>query len=1062
MNISFEAFFNAVEGHAPYPWQAELSRQVREEGWPEVLDIPTGAGKTAALDIALHHLAVDAGQLAPRRIIMVVDRRVIVDQVGRRARKLLRALENAEEADSPEHRAALTGMRDALQQIVGPGSPLLQTDVLRGATVRHDAWARYPHVPVLAGSTVDQVGSRLFFRGYGLSDRMQPIHAGLLGCDTLLLLDEVHLSRPFAEVLEQLGRLRGREEKSEVPRRFQVVQLSATPGKSMIFGPAAPQRENGDGDRGGSSAEGEGRRARTVFRLDEEDRVHGRLAPILQASKPALLDLVKAGVRSSEEVKRQAIADAAAAHVREMLAEGRNAVAVVVNRVDTARRVWTLLQGGAYDTVLITGRMRPLDQAESISRIESRVAPGRARNTGVRPLVVVATQTIEAGADYDFDGLVTECASLDALRQRFGRLDRMGKYRQRADEAAVGEAKDGDAATDHHDSAEGATAATKAAARAVILMRSDYLGSVVDPVYHGALSETWKWLVEIGEDGAVDFGIGAMEPKLAALGDEIDTMLAPHRDTPVLLPAYLDQWAQTNPKPHADPDVSLFLHGIPKDARDVLPDVRVVWRADITAADLAAPTPAPGLLDHLAMLPPGSLEALSLPVWAVKRWLSSAEPDPQDDDIADLEGVAGPRDDAEGGALRVLVWRGTKSESASVREVKPGATIVVPATYGGIGVHGTFDPAAPALTDEAGSTRPIYDLGDLVQLRQRGSPTLRLDPRVLRPFTEGERIKALLPDAQDEEIDVRPALRDALRTLRELALPDAPTWFEELLDGVEGNTRFVPSPRRVLDTWFAFGRPGAAAAATHTATLLHTPSDRMPAGDADISGNGEEDELESFTGKPEPPPLDAHLVGVGEMAGRFARRLKLPLPIVASLEWAGRLHDAGKADPSFQLWLRAGDEVEAKYGDPLAKSALPWQDAAARRDARKRARYPAGQRHELVSLDMIEQSEALQARVGAGGADWDLVLHLVATHHGWCRPLAPVLELSPDGGQIVEFAVDGVALEGNTDHRRDCLGAGVAARFWRLNRRYGRHELAYLEAIVRLADHRQSATETEQ
>lgn len=1058
MSIPFEAFFEAVWGYDPYPWQSDLSRLAQTEQWPEVIDVPTGSGKTAVLDIALHHFIVDGGHVAPRRIMIVVDRRVIVDQAGAHAFTLLDALHSPEKAASPEKVAVLTKARDALRSIVGVGAPLLHTDVLRGGVVRSDAWAAYPHTPVLAGSTVDQLGSRLFFRGYGVSDRMQSIHAGLLGCDTLLLLDEVHLSRPFAEVLGQLEQIRRREGTSEIPRRFRVVQLSATPGKRMLG--ATVVKNSGAGSPEPLTT-AKGLQCRSVVRLQDADHADKRLAKILQARKPATLERIDVRARSAEDVKRRAVAERAAHHSREMVREGRKAIAVVVNRVDTARRAWALLQDTTFDTVLITGRMRPLDQKSAIDRIEERVRTGRTANIAVRPILIVATQSIEAGADYDFDGLVTECAPLDALRQRFGRLDRKGDYKERPDNGAP---RPQDPFDTHGETESlppaGADSKTHSA-RAVILMRSDYLGNVVDPVYGPAVPRTWEWLTALTSEGSVDFGIDALEPHLNAAGEIMEEMLTPHRPAPVLLPAYLDQWAQTNPKPYADPDVSLFLHGIPEDARSALPDVQVVWRSDLSEADLepgVSDSAQQALFDHLAIVPPGSLEAVSLPVWIVKHWLSGADRAAQHDDVPDIEGTAGPVNQESLPGRRVLLWRGRKRPKIiDASEIAPGVTIVVPESYGGIGPHGTFDPGMRSVPNATPGPGLVYDLGDAVQLRQRGSPSLRLDKRVLVPLV-GQDVAAIpVPDADDENVELMASLGEWLRSLRRERPIDTPSWFSQLLNAIGDRPKLIPSPRKV---WIALGRRSSIVGTDRSRASLVAPTSEV-AIVPDATG-GISDEIESFTGVRGPALLGDHLSGVGTLAERFAQHARLPPRIVASLKWAGRLHDVGKSDRRFQLWLHGGDEISARFGEVLAKSAIPWQSVIALREGRKRAQYPDGQRHELVSLDLIEQSPDLRARIESDAGDWELVLHLVAAHHGWCRPLAPVIALTANEGESVHWAVDGIGLEGSTAHRRDQLDSRVAARFWMLSRRYGRHELAYMEAILRLADHRHSEWEAEQ
>jgi CRISPR-associated endonuclease/helicase Cas3 len=118
-------------------------------------------------------------------------------------------------------------------------------------------------------------------------------------------------------------------------------------------------------------------------------------------------------------------------------------------------------------------------------------------------------------------------------------------------------------------------------------------------------------------------------------------------------------------------------------------------------------------------------------------------------------------------------------------------------------------------------------------------------------------------------------------------------------------------------------------------------------------------------------------------------------------------HDDGKRHP---LWQRA---VNGSEQQPLAKAPrMNW-------------RVLDGYRHELGSL--------LTAAFG----DDDLALHSVGVHHGWGRP--HFLPKHYDAARYAEQENQEVAVK-------------QLERFRRLEQRYGRWTLAYLEALLKCAD----------
>lgn len=1001
----FDEYFLALHGHEPYTWQRRLARRAVAGEWPGAVDLPTGSGKTACIDIAVFALACQASRpvkerTAPRRLFFCVNRRVIIDEAHQRAVRIAEAIWRAEQVAATD-KPILQEVAAVLRLLGGTqpddDTPPLDVLELRGGIYRDNRWARSATQPTIVCTTIDQLGSRLLFRGYGVSPNAAPIQAALIAYDSLILLDEAHISRPFLQTLEYSRRYldpnKWAEQDVGVPPAI-IIPMTATP----------PEGVSSD----------------DVIHLTAEDRQNEALRRRLAANKIAELREV------------QDVAKAAVSAARELKTNNPAAVGIIVNRVTTARTIYELLWEGHKDTTveLVIGSMRPIDRDAQADRLRNVVGPDRPAMSE-RTSFIVSTQCLEVGADYDFDALVTECASLDALRQRFGRLNRGGRLNVNGNPI-------------------GANAIILAAKKDI--KPDDMLDDAnpIDPIYGNALAKTWNWLNELVTGEAIDFGIDMFNALLQEHGEASRIpaeLLAPSAslDAPVMLPAYVDFWCQTSPSPVPDPDMSLFIHG-PQCGE---PDVQVCWRADLVEDDSLKRR---NWCDVVALLPPTSTECMSAPISRVRRWLAGNVDGALDD--ADVLGVAADSSDREDISAKPtrsrqgVLWRGVNRSllASSADDLRPGDTLVLPVSAGGWDALGhvpgpTATPSDGAThVNEADSDRLGIDASEAAHRIARGRVAVRVHPALRRLWPGAASVDRLFAAlaAREERVslsEVRRMLHAAASDI-EADDPLAAARLRELGAAPNPLREDYPDRRGIVLQSRQRIRSGSMSA--------------LP-----VLDDG--DDAPSRIRRDQPVSLSTHAAHVGDALERVLALL--PITVSAGvLRAAADLHDLGKADERFQAMLRRTDRTDAWLLTGATAALLAKSDGlpatrSEREAARQRTGLPIGFRHEMLSVQLAARIDGLPAP----GVERELALHLVAAHHGHARPFAPVV-VDDDPPDV---AINGVVFSGaeRRQHPPHRLDSGIAERFWLLTRRFGWWGLAYLEAVLRLADQQASAAE---
>ena len=383
MAIDFPTAFAALTEHPPFPWQEALYKRFADGDIPDSCNLPTGLGKTSVIAVWLIAFANFPDKM-PRRLVYVVNRRTVVDQTTDEVEKYRKNLSKVPEIEEALWSLCSTKPKDPKSEKDFP----LAISTLRGQFADNREWSADPSRPAIICGTVDMIGSRLLFSGYGVGFKAKPLHAGFLGQDALLVHDEAHLEPAFQKLIESI---RDEQNRCKEFAKFRVMELTAT-----------------------------SRGAGQPFGLSDADRAVEEVDRRINAKKAIVLHENKDEKKLAEEI-------AALASVHK---DSGLAILVFVRRVDDVDKVIKALPRGSKAEQL-TGTLRGKERDELVKKPTfQRFLHESNRNPSITPepgtVYLVCTSAGEVGVNISADHLVSDLTTFESMAQRLGRVNRFG------------------------------------------------------------------------------------------------------------------------------------------------------------------------------------------------------------------------------------------------------------------------------------------------------------------------------------------------------------------------------------------------------------------------------------------------------------------------------------------------------------------------------------------------------------------------------------------------------------------------------------------------------------